>query len=144
MKRKIYFMGHHLGLSFSENHCNFKKGEPVEIWILKDKKQESFITHFNRIIHIRKEICKTLNLNQGDVIEVKLEKPLNLKRENCLFKNNQFDMLALIHSKTNNGNIIFIKRFIKQNEEWLNVWTYRSRKSLRLKRFMDCAPVIGQ
>jgi len=130
-------MKHHLGISIPKNYFTFKKGQPIEIKILKNKKQDSFVTNFNRIISLRKEICNNLNLKSGDIIEIEIRRPTNTLRENYLFKNNKIDMLALIQNKTDNRNIIFIKKAIKQKEEWLNIWSYRSKSTLKLKRFIN-------
>ncbi len=140
MKVKILKMGNKLGIYFPKNISGFKKGELVEIKIMKGNKEKIFLTKFNYNIIIRKQVINYLSLNKREIINMKLNKTNDLKRTNSIFENNKVDLLALIPAHTNKCYKIFVTDFIRNNEKWLRIWYCHERgsgKQLEIKRFID-------
>lgn len=140
MKAKILKIGNKLGIYFPKSYSNFKKGELIEIKIIKNLKENIFLTKFNQNVIIRKPAINYFNLNKGEIINIELKKVNKLERTRKIFKNNKIDLLALIPEQTSNNYEIFINKFKKDNEERLRVWYCHERgsgKQLEIKRFID-------
>lgn len=145
---KIHKMGPKLGFWLSNFY--FPKGCLVEINVTKEFKQKNFLTRYNKVIVIRKDIIKFLNLRHLDLINLEIVQIWNLKRKNELFLNDKIDMLSLIPEYTSRDYEIFVTKFEKNNQDYLRIWYSHQRGSgrqIEIRRFMDIEDIgslLGQ
>ncbi|MBI4452293.1 hypothetical protein HY637_02610 [Candidatus Woesearchaeota archaeon] len=145
---KVHKMGNKLGIYFSKFY--FPKGSLVQIIITKEDKQKEFLTKFNNVITLRREIENTLNLNYQDLITLEIQEIKNVERTKELFYDDKIDMLSLTPEKTSKGYEIVVTEFDKNNENWLRIWYSHERGSgqqLEIRRFTDIATLgslLGQ
>jgi hypothetical protein len=145
---KVNKMSTKLGLGLSKFY--FPKGCLVEINITKGFKQKVFLTKYNKVIVIRKDIIKFLDLKYLDLINLEIVKINNVKRTNELFINNKIDMLSLIPERTSRGYEIFVTKFEKNNQDYLRIWYSHERGSgrqIEIRRFMNIESIgslLGQ
>ncbi|MBL7055883.1 hypothetical protein ISS07_03155 [Candidatus Woesearchaeota archaeon] len=135
---KIQKMGPKLGLYFSKFH--FPKGKLVEINVSKENRSKIFLTKFNRLIVLRKNIVNYLRLKSGDKINLDINEKNNLNRSKEFLLNEKIDMLALIPESTSKNYKIFATGFKKKNEEWLRIWYSHERgsgKQVEIRRYAN-------
>jgi len=142
-------MGNKLGVFLGddfEKSFGIRKGEFVEITVMKNNISVSFISKMNYNIVLRKFVINKIGIKSHNKIDVKIKKILNLKRSGEVFYSDKVDMLSLIPEKTTNNYDIFVNEFMKGGEKWLRIWYAHNRGSARqleIKRFVD-ARVLGK
>ncbi|HLC50697.1 MAG TPA: LAGLIDADG family homing endonuclease [Candidatus Nanoarchaeia archaeon] len=135
---KVLKMGSRLGIAFPINY--FSKRSPIGIKIIKENKQKAFITKFNSVITLRRDVENYLNLKHQDVLSLEIQEIKNLERTKELFYGSKIDMLSLIPQKTSKGYGIIVTEFDKNNEKRLRVWYSHKRGSgqqLEIRRFVE-------
>ena len=135
---KVHKMGNKLGIYFSKLY--FQKGNLVQIRIIKEDKQKEFLTKFNNVITLRREIENFLHLDYQDLITLEIQEIKNSERTEELFHEDKIDVLFLIPERTSKGYEIFVNEFIKNNENWLMIWYSHERGSgqqLEIRRFAE-------
>ena len=136
-------MGKKLGIWCSKFY--FPKGSLVQIKIIKNDKEKEFLVKFNKLLTLRNDVVKSLNLKHLDLLSLEIEEIDNLERTKELFKENKVNMLAIIPEKTSKGYEICVIRFTKDSEEWLRIWYSHHRGSgqqLEIKRYIEIG-IIG-
>ena len=145
---KVHKMGNKLGIYFSKLY--FQKGNLVEIRIIKEDMQKEFLTKFNNVITLRRDIENFLHLNCQDLITLEIQEIKNSERTKELFHEGKIDMLSLIPERTSKGYEIFVNEFNKNNENWLRLWYSHERGSgqqLEIRRFVEIrefSSLLGQ
>lgn len=145
---KVHKMSNKLGIWFPKFY--FSKGSLVQIKVIKKDKEKVFLTKFNRLITLRRDIENYLKLKHHDIITIELEETKNLERTNDLFYKDKIDIVYLIPEKTSRGYELIVTSFISDNEEWLRVWYSHERGSgqqLEIRRYVGIATIsslLGQ
>ena len=106
---KVHKMGNKFGIYFSKLY--FPKGNLVQIRIIKEDRQKEFLTKFNHVITLRRDIENFLNLNCQDLIILEIQEIKNSERTKEIFYKGKIDMLCLIPERTSKGYVIFINKF---------------------------------
>ncbi|MBI2655277.1 hypothetical protein HYX06_02525 [Candidatus Woesearchaeota archaeon] len=135
---KAVKMGSRLGIAFSK--YPFPKGNLVQIIILKENVQKTFLAKFNRIIAIRRGMENSLNLKHNELLILEIQEIINLDRTKELFQEGKIDMLSLISQTTSKGYKIIVTSFTLNNEDWLRIWYSHERGSgqqLEIRRFVE-------
>ena len=122
------------------NNSLFNKGDYIEVCFIKNSKNCAYITKFNNLITIKKELKRNFRLKYGEVVKVVITKAICLNRPKKLFYKNRVDILSLIPEKTKRDSNIVVTEFSKGDEKWLRVWSCHSRGScsqIELRRFIS-------
>lgn len=140
MELRIHKSGSKLGLYFSRKNNPFRKGDLVEIKILRENKERYFLTKFNYNIILRREFVNFFNLHEGEILNIETRKIEQIEKPKQLFWSNKLDLFALIPEYTLKNYEILVNSFHKDNEDWLRIWYAHERGSGRqveIRRFVD-------
>ena len=61
----------------------YKKGENVKISLEFNGKQEDYLTKYNKIVSIRMNVVKKLNIAKDSLVRLKIEKAIKLSHKDC-------------------------------------------------------------
>jgi hypothetical protein len=136
-------LGTKLGIYINDKNftgVGLSAGDMSLINLMKDEREYTYLARFARVLTLKKEAIKTLNLNYKDTINFKIKKVDSLPRKISIFNKSKIDILALIPKETTKLNPIIVTEFIEKEESMLRIWSFHSRGSctpLILKRFLD-------
>ena len=77
------------------NNNWFDYGEIITLEIRKDNKRAVSISKFHYLLSLKKDIVSLLDLKEGDVINVKINKIINQNKSFKLFYKDNIDLLFL-------------------------------------------------
>lgn len=140
---KVYNIGSKRGLFFTRDlmkKLGLRKGELISLSVCKGDKRETFLSRFNEVMAIRRDVETNLQLKAGDSLTIIFRRLPILERVPRLITDGKVDLLSIIPIVTSKGFSIVGEEYLHKNEKWIRIWAFHDRGSSRqieLKRFFD-------
>jgi|APSaa5957512622_1039677.scaffolds.fasta_scaffold09381_6 hypothetical protein len=120
--------------------CKFNFGDLVKLEVSKGNKKAISISKFHYIISLKKEIISSLNLIEGNIIQITIIKIIPLKKPKKLFNKGKIDLLFLMPDITRKGSEVFMEEIYKNTEPYLRICSFHKRGSgaqTEIRRYID-------
>jgi len=137
---------------------NVKIGDYIKINLKKDSHDFTYYSKIPKIpesrtnLQLRRAVPKSfvdkLKIRKDDELELSIFLIKNIKSTNLITDNNYLDILAAIPEETENGNLIMVDLFRRDNKEWCKIWCCNGHggnvKIVELRRFIKIDKKLGE